>query len=61
MSDIGKVIEKIRVQREKVSAKGFDCLRNNKDKEARECGFVLEGLDFAIDVLRKQIEANDPR
>ena len=60
-SDLGRVKEKIRQEREKVSAKGFAHLRKDEHKQARECGFVLEGLDFAIAAIDKQFEANDPR
>lgn len=61
MSDLGKVLEKLRQEREKVSAKGFEYLRQEKHVKARECGFVMEGLDFSINTIRKQFESNDPR
>ena len=57
-NDLDVVLKKLNQERKIISDKGFDHLRNVEVKEAREHGFVLDGLDFAIKTIEEQINKN---
>lgn len=54
-----RLLETLQTKREEVKEEAFTASSEGRTKRARECAFILEGLDFAIFATRFRISEED--